>query len=119
MSDPAARLRVDKWLWYARFFKTRSLAARQVADGHVRVNGERATKPAQTVSPEDVLTIAQERTVRVVRIVGLGTRRGPAPEAQALYEDLSPPDAHAPATPRTGPRPTKRDRRALDAWKDT
>lgn len=119
MNDPAARQRLDKWLWYARFFKTRSLAARQVSGGHVRVNGTRARKPAQAVGPEDVLTFAKGREVRVVRILAMGTRRGPAPEAQTLYEDLTPAEPPTAATPRTGPRPTKRDRRALDAWKDT
>lgn len=80
MTEPAPKLRLDKWLWQARFFKTRSLAARQVSDGHVRINGTRTVKPAQTVSPGDVLTFPQARVVRVVRIVALGTRRGPRPK---------------------------------------
>ena len=117
MTDPAPKLRVDKWLWQARFFKTRSMAARQVSDGHVRINGERVTKPAQSVSPGDVLTFPQGRQIRVVRIVALGTRRGPAPEAQALYDDLTP--EAEPAPERVGARPTKRNRRAIDALKDT
>jgi ribosome-associated heat shock protein Hsp15 len=87
-----------------------------VAEGQVRVNGDRVVKPAAAVGPGDVLTFAQGGRVRVVRILGLANRRGPAPEAQALYEDLTPPDA--PETPRAGPRPTKRDRRALDALRD-
>ena len=117
MSEPATKLRIDKWLWQARFYKTRSLAARQVSDGHVRVNGTRASKPAQTVTPGDVLTFPQGREIRVVRITQLGTRRGPAPEAQALYDDLTPEKEPVPA--RTGPRPTKRNRRAIEAFKDT
>lgn len=111
------KLRVDKWLWQARFFKTRTLAAAQVSGGHVRVNGTKIAKPAYQVSPGDVLTFVQGRAVRVVRIEALGQRRGPAPEAQALYSDLSPP---APPKPPTNPgyegkgRPSGRERRQLD-----
>ncbi len=121
MTGPAApKLRLDKWLWQARFFKTRSLAARIVSEGKVRVNGTRVSKPASNVGAGDVLTFAQGRLVRVVRIVDLGTRRGPAPEAATLYDDLSPPpartDTDAPADSPApafdgGGRPTKRDRR--------
>lgn len=107
-------IRLDKWLWYARFFKTRSLAAKQVSGGHVRVNTTRVSKPAQSVGPGDVLTFPQGRAVRVVKILAPGDRRGPAPEAQALYEDLSPPQPRAPepeGTPKAGPAPSKRERR--------
>lgn len=83
------RQRLDKWLWFARFVKTRSLAARLVAEGHVRVNGQRSDSPAKAVAVGDVLTVALERTTRVVRIEGLGTRRGPAPEAQRLYAEMN------------------------------
>lgn len=87
-----------------------------VSGGQVRVNGTRAGKPAQPVGPGDVLTFAQGPRVRVVRILAPGTRRGPAPEAQGLYDDLTaPPDPAAPAPERAGPRPTKRDRRKIDA----
>ena len=91
MSDAGSqdRLRIDKWLWHARVVKTRSLAARLVADGHVRVNGARAEAAAKAIKAGDVLTIALERTVLVYRVKALGERRGPAPEAQGLYEDLS------------------------------
>lgn len=116
MTAPTAKLRIDKWLWQARFFKTRSLAARVVSDGHVRVNAERVSKTATAVSCGDVLTFPQMRQVRVVRVISLGTRRGPASEAQTLYEDLTP---EAPPTPpRVGPRPTKRDRRVMTALRD-
>ena len=115
MTGATGKLRLDKWLWHARFFKTRSLAARQVGGGHVRVNDVRATKPAQTVTPGDVLTFAQARQVRVVRVLALGDRRGPAAAAQTLYEDLDPPQPRAPVPDRVGERPTKKDRRALDA----
>ena len=118
MSDAARpTIRLDKWLWYARFFKTRGLASRVVAGGHVRVNSDRAAKPAVAVGPGDTLTFPQGRRIRVVRILDIGTRRGPAPEAQALYDDLTPPEAPPEGTPRAeaGGRPTKRDRRRLDA----
>ena len=92
MADgPSARLRVDKWLWQARFFKTRSKAGTVAGSGRLRINGERCEKPAQTVRPGDVLTFPQERLVRVIRVEALGTRRGPATEAQGLYTDLEPP----------------------------
>ncbi len=113
------RLRIDKWLWYARFFKTRSLAAKLCNDGGVRLSGAVVTKAHAAVKPGDVLTFAQGRHIRVVKVVALGSRRGPAPEAQALYEDLAPPvpeerlqDPYR--APGAG-RPTKRDRRAIDA----
>lgn len=111
-------IRLDKWLWFARFFKTRSLAARLVSEGRVRVNGTRVAKPAAPVRPGDMLTFPQGTSIRVVRIVETGTRRGPAPEAQALYEDHSPepePERAEAAAPRydRGGRPTKRDRRQM------
>jgi ribosome-associated heat shock protein Hsp15 len=116
----AEKLRLDKWLWHARFFKTRSLAATKVAAGAVRVNGDRVEKRATSVSPGDVLTFAQGNDVRVIRIEAIGTRRGPAPEAQALYFDLAPPVPRGEKPPPENPafegkgRPTKRDRRTLD-----
>lgn len=118
MSDPASKIRLDKWLWQARFFKTRSLAAKVVQAGHCRVNGNPVAKPATTVIAGDVLTFPQARDVRVIRVVALGDRRGPAPEAQALYQDLSPPVPREPRleTPSydKGGRPTKKDRRLYD-----
>jgi ribosome-associated heat shock protein Hsp15 len=90
-------VRIDKWLWQARFFKTRSLAARAVAEGRVRLNAARVEKPAQAVGPGDALTFPQGNRVRVVRIRALGTRRGPATEAQALYDDLAPPGPGVPS----------------------
>lgn len=110
----SAKLRIDKWLWHARFFKTRSLAARVVSDGAVRLNGDRVTKASINVAPGDALTFPQGRRIRVVEVVALGTRRGPAEEAQALYLDHTPPPV-----PRVGPRPTGKDRRKLDASKNT
>ena len=95
----SGRLRLDKWLWYARFFKTRSLAAKICAAGAIRIAGAPVTKAHHSVKPGDVLTFAQGRHIRIIKIVALGTRRGPAPEAQALYEDLLPPAAET-AMPR-------------------
>jgi ribosome-associated heat shock protein Hsp15 len=120
VSDDSGKLRLDKWLWFARFFKSRSLAAARVAAGDVRVNGERVTKRATTISPGDVLTFSQGRVVRIVEVVAIGTRRGPAPEAQALYSDMSPPplpkETPVPQNPRFEGkgRPTKKDRRKGD-----
>ena len=116
MSDAPDRLRLDKWLWHARFFRTRRLAAAQVAGGHVRVNGSRAAKPAHAVRAGDVLTFVQARRVRVVRIEALGERRGPAAEARRLYTDLAPePAPSAPPAPRYEGRgrPSGRDRRQM------
>ena len=125
----ATSLRIDKWLWHARFFKSRSLAAKTVQGGHVRVNRESTSKAHYNVKPGDVLTFQQGPHTRVIEIVALGTRRGPAPEAQGLYNDLAPipvreksdePD-DTPIQPRSpaqreegAGRPTKKERRQLD-----
>jgi ribosome-associated heat shock protein Hsp15 len=82
-------LRLDKWLWQARFFKTRTLAAQLIERRKLRINREVVTKSHYRVRPGDVLTFPQGPTVRVVRVLALGTRRGPAAEAQTLYEELS------------------------------
>ncbi|MCB1368620.1 MAG: RNA-binding S4 domain-containing protein [Rhodobacteraceae bacterium] len=108
-----SKIRLDKWLWQARFFKTRSLAARIVSGGQVRVNAARVAKPAALVGPGDTLTFAKGQVIRVVRIVAIGTRRGPAPEAAALYEDLTPPPASEPDAPREGGRPSGKARRDM------
>lgn len=82
-------LRLDKWLWQARFFKTRALAAELAARRRIRINRVVVTKAHYRVRPGDVLTFPQGRTIRVVRVLALGARRGPASEAQALYEDVA------------------------------
>jgi len=121
--------RLDKWLWIARLIRTRTLAAGLVTDGKVRLNAVKVVKPSQSVRIGDVLTVAVGTRVRVLKIAGIGIRRGPAPQAQALFEDLSPPPAPVPdhlSTPLGGlrdagsGRPTKRDRRQLDrlTWDD-
>jgi len=91
---PAARpkLRLDKWLWQARFFKGRSAAADMISEGGLRLNSQHCMKPGHTVTDGDVLTFAQGNRIRVIRVLNLGIRRGPATEAQALYEDLAPTD---------------------------
>lgn len=109
-------IRLDKWLWYARFFKTRSLASKLVSGGNVRVNSNKVAKPAIAVGAGDVLTFVQSKDVRVVRIKACGTRRGPAPEAQTLYDDLTPEkpkEEFVPPSPKFEGkgRPTKKDRR--------
>ena len=116
-------LRLDKWLWYARFFKSRSLATQFCNAGKLRADSVIVKKAHLSVRPGMVLTFSRGRQVRVVKVVALGKRRGPAPEAQSLYEDLSPPvpnkkiDAVPEATFVREPgssRPTKRERRKLD-----
>jgi ribosome-associated heat shock protein Hsp15 len=118
-----AAIRLDKWLWHARFFKSRSLATKLCAVSRVRVNRRVVSKPSAAVRVDDVLTFPQGERIRVVRVAALGTRRGPAPEAAALYEDLSPPPEGASAAaahraPGAG-RPTKAERRAIDRLKAT
>ena len=123
--DQAGRQRIDKWLFFARVLKSRTLAAKFVAGGNVRVNRDKVDQPSFAVKPGDVLTLSMERRILVLRILGCGHRRGQAPEAQALYEDLTPPPA---ATDKTVPgkpaerepgsgRPTKRDRRKIDRFR--
>ena len=118
--------RLDKWLWFTRIAKTRTLAARLITSGKARINRVRASRPSQAVRPGDVVTLMIHRRVRVLRVLEGGRRRGPATEAATLYEDLSPPrEANRTETARVGPtavrepgsgRPTKRDRRRMDAW---
>lgn len=123
MNEPGEPLnqRLDQWLWHARIFKSRSLAARQCRNRKVRINSAAVTKASTTISPGDVLTLQKADRVRIFRVVALAKRRGPAPEAQALYEDLSPPppsrevrEATPAARERGGGRPTKKERRATD-----
>ena len=81
-------MRLDKWLWHARFFKSRTLAARYVEKSRCRIDGRIVGKPHAAVTPGMVLTFALGPRVRVVRILALGERRGPATEAQALYDEI-------------------------------
>ena len=120
MADPRPTIRVDKWLWYARFFKTRGLAAKTVTCGHVRINSSKISKSSHAVGPGDVLTFPQGRAVRVVKLLRPGTRRGPASEAQTLYRDLTPEQPRLPDAPKTEGkgRPTKKDRRDMRLSRD-
>lgn len=113
MSVPEPTLRVDKWLWHARFFKTRGLATKVVTAGHLRVNGDKVAKASFGVRVGDTLTFPQARVIRVVKIQSLSERRGPAPEAQMLYEDLTPEREYVPPAPKYEGkgRPSKKDRR--------
>jgi ribosome-associated heat shock protein Hsp15 len=115
------RQRIDKWLWHARVVRTRTAAAALAAQGHVRVNGQRIDAASRAVRAGDVVTVALDRTVRVLKVLGFTDRRGAAPAAQVLWEDLTPPAL--PPSPESLPvamreagagRPTKRERRALD-----
>lgn len=117
--------RLDRWLWFARFFKSRSLAGKLCAAQKVRVNRRVVAKASTSIRLGDVLTFPQGNRIRVVKIVALGARRGPAAEAQLLYEDLTPVSKPAPASTPAAPtrpqgsgRPTKRDRRAIDRLQD-
>ncbi len=122
MAEPADKLRVDKWLWHARFFKSRGLAGEAAASGHLRINGTKIEKASHAVKPGDVLTFPKGRHIRVIQVDAIGTRRGPAPEAASLYTDLEPPqpvpreERPETATRDEGAgRPTKRERREIDA----
>jgi ribosome-associated heat shock protein Hsp15 len=90
-ADASQSQRIDKWLWCARFVKTRALAAGLVKAGHVRRDGRRLDGPDKPVRPGDVLTVALQRTVLVVRVLAVADRRGPAEEARLLYEPVEPP----------------------------
>ena len=117
--NPATSIRIDKWLWHARFFKTRTLASSVVAQGKVRVDSVPVTKPSRLVSIGNVLTFAREGEVKVVKVLAVGLRRGPATEAATLYEDLSPPPADRPPVNPAfdgGGRPGKRERRNRAAF---
>lgn len=146
MSDqPAEKLRIDKWLWFARFFKTRTLAAEVASGGKVRVNKASIRKASAEVKVGDVLTFHQGPNVRIVEVLALGNARRPYEEARLLYTDLAPlperptrsgrEDASGTAETAAGPspdprtarlarrdsgsgRPTKRERRDLDRLRD-
>jgi ribosome-associated heat shock protein Hsp15 len=119
---PEGRQRIDKWLFFARVVKSRSLAQKLVAAGRVRINRDKAAQSSDLVGVDDVLTITLDSRIFVYRVQHAGVRRGPAEEARTLYEDMSPPattadalpDALAPLRDAGAGRPTKRERRAID-----
>jgi ribosome-associated heat shock protein Hsp15 len=126
-AEPLARLRLDKWLWAARFYKTRALATDEIDKGRVRVN-EQIVKPARELKPGDLVELRQGVVLRTVLVRGLSAVRGPAPVAQQLYEEtpasIAAREAAAerrrlapePANAIEQGRPTKRDRRQLVDW---
>ena len=119
------KLRIDKWLWAARFYKTRSLAVEEIDKGRVRVNDLEA-KPSREVKPGDTVMLRQGTVIRTVVVQGVSSQRGPAPVAQQLYEETEESLAlkaqaaeqrhltSDPASSLEHGRPTKRDRRSLD-----
>ena len=113
------RQRIDKWLWHARVVRTRSAATMLVTGGLVRLNRTRVTAPSQLVRANDVITVALDRTVRILKVTGFAERRGDAAAARTLWEDLTPPPLIPDESPKAAfrepgaGRPTKRDRRAI------
>lgn len=130
--DSGSTQRLDKWLWFARLAKTRSLAQRLVQEGSVRINRERTVKPAQTVRVGDMISVDVGDRLRLLEILAPGIRRGPATQAALLFRDLAPapprPEAGAsnltsgkPTVPARDPgagRPTKRERRQTDRLRE-
>ena len=116
------KIRLDTWLWYARFYKSRSLSSKAILSGKLRLNSNKIIKPASKVKINDVLTINHINMVRIIQVQSLGSRRGPASEAQKLYNDLSGNIIDASKInsvsekpkKETNKRPTKKDRRMLD-----
>jgi ribosome-associated heat shock protein Hsp15 len=120
-------VRLDKWLWAARFFKTRSLATQEIDKGRIQVNGQ-AAKPARELKPGDRLEMRQGPVTRSIVVLALSHQRGPAPVAQALYEETAESVARRdeaakqrklasePALAIEQGRPTKKDRRTLADW---
>jgi len=118
------RQRIDKWLWHARVVRTRSSAAALVTEGHVRLNGERVNASSRPVRAGDVVTVALDRAVRILKVIGFAERRGDADAARLLCGDITPisPVREAEAAqgerdPGSG-RPTKQERRATDRLQD-
>lgn len=114
-------------MWHARVVRTRSAAASLVEAGLVRINGVRCDAASRPVRPDDVVTVALDRNVRILKVLGYAERRGSFDIAKALFEDLTPPPAPKPEVPPSGTRedgagrPTKRERRQIDrlqGWDD-
>ena len=88
MANDVERQRIDRWLWHARLVRTRGAAAALAGSGYVRVNGARINAPGRMIRAGDVITVVLDRGVRVLKVIGVVDRRGPAPSAAALYQDL-------------------------------
>lgn len=116
-SGPQTRIRLDKWLWYARQVKTRTLAQKMITGGRIRINGEKTTSSKKPVGQDDVLTLTLPRDIRVLKIKKCGSKRGSFNIAQLLYDDLTPEkpikskEVKLNTEPIVGKRPDKRDRR--------
>ncbi len=104
-AENGERQRLDKWLWFARLFKSRTLAQKFIASGAVRVDKLKIDRTDYRVGPGTVLTFVLNHRIRVLRVVNPGQRRGPASEAQTLYEDLSPEHRPEPGAPVPNERP--------------
>ncbi|MEQ1943708.1 RNA-binding S4 domain-containing protein [Mesorhizobium sp. VNQ89] len=121
--EGTTRQRIDKWLFFARVVKSRSLAAKLAVAGRVRINRDKTSQASDLVKPGDMLTITLDRRILVYKVISGGVRRGPAEEARKLFEDLSPPAAAKEEAPVSfmpplreagSGRPTKRERRETD-----
>ncbi len=107
--DILDRQRIDKWLWHARMVRTRSAAAALAASGFVRLNGRRVDAASQPVRAGDVITVALDRSVRVLKVLGFSDRRGSFESARTLYEDLSPGRVSVPNRDGSGHDPVPRE----------
>lgn len=124
-SLPVVRQRLDKWLFFTRLQKSRSIAQKAIESGDVRVNEARITQPSHALKAGDVVVVSLDRRDITVRVLLAGARRGPYEEARLLYEDLTPvvvpgekPNAFEQATRERGSgRPTKKERRDVDKLK--
>ncbi|WP_323014365.1 RNA-binding S4 domain-containing protein [Devosia sp.] len=127
-AEPIRKERLDRFLFFSRAIKSRTLAQKLIETGAIRVNSERTARPDHRIGAGDVLTMQLHGRILVWRIIDCGTRRGPASEAQGLYEDLSPPappkaelspyDAAIAPRPLGTGRPTKKERRATDRLRE-
>ena len=116
------KIRLDTWLWYARFYKSRNLSSKAISSGKIRINSNKITKPAAKVKTHDVLTLNYVNEIRLIQVKSLGSRRGPASEAQSLYIELTESRNETSNVKSTieklkkdsNKRPTKKDRRLLD-----
>ena len=135
MNKPIANQRLDKWLWYARFVKTRTLASRLIEAGKIRINSTRVNKPSTTVKVGDIVTAMIARHLYVLEVLDGGARRGPADEAKGLYkliettrpetgkrkggddQDKASVEAPPPLRLPGSGRPTKRERRQMDRFR--
>ena len=122
MKNSVDTIRLDKWLWFARFCKTRTQATKFCREGNIRVNRKSVAKPNHLLRPEDVLSFTLGKRILIIRVISVGTRRGPFSEAKNLYQDLSSPIKtmrnninNSTGTRAAGSgRPTKRERMAID-----